>query len=66
MSKSNTNNLVSSVPLRLPTAHTNLVSLARIRHTTPPLPPLSKAIKFLINSPINKMKYYLLIYLCLT
>lgn len=65
MSKSNTNNLVSSVPLRLPTAQTNLVSLARIRHTTPPLPPLSRAIKFLINSPIDEIRKYYLIINCL-
>ena len=35
-SKSSTNSLVSSVPLREPTAHTSLVSEARILHTTPP------------------------------
>ena len=50
-SKSRTSNLVSSVPFREPTAHTNLVGLALIRQTTPPLPPLSKATKSRINSP---------------
>lgn len=52
-SKSKTKTLVSSVPLRLPTAQTSLVSLARIRHTTPPAPPLSRATRFLTNSPVN-------------
>lgn len=44
--------LVSSVPLRLPTAHTSLVLLQRSRHTTPPLPPLSSDTKFRRNSPV--------------
>ena len=39
------------MPLRLPTAHTSLLLLHRIRHTTPPLPPLSKATRFRRNSP---------------
>lgn len=52
-SKSSTKSFVSSVPLRLPTAHTNLVSLPRMRHTTPPEPPLSKATRFLMNSPVR-------------
>ena len=51
-SKSSTNNLVSSVPLRLPTAHTSLVWLARTRQTTPPLPPLSKVTRLRMNSPV--------------
>lgn len=51
-SKSSTSSLVSSVPLRLPTAHTSLVLEARIRHTTPPLPPLSRVTRFRINSPV--------------
>lgn len=53
-SKSKTKTFVSSVPLRLPTAQTNFVSLARIRHTTPPAPPLSNETKFRTNSPNNK------------
>lgn len=52
-SKSSTNNFVSSVPFRLPTAHTNFVSLALIRHTTPPEPPLSNATKLRMNSPVR-------------
>ncbi|KAG8224225.1 hypothetical protein J437_LFUL002681 [Ladona fulva] len=55
-SKSSTNNLVSSVPFRLPTAHTSLVSLALILHTTPPLPPLPNATKFLMNSPEKRLR----------
>lgn len=51
-SKSSTSSLVSSVPLRLPTAHTNLVLEALIRHTTPPLPPLSNVTRFRMNSPV--------------
>lgn len=51
ISKSRTSSLVSSVPLRLPTAHTRRVSSARILQTTPPLPPLSKETKLRINSP---------------
>lgn len=51
-SKSSTSSLVSSVPLRLPTAHTNLVLEARMRHTTPPLPPLSRVTRLRINSPV--------------
>ena len=39
------------MPFRDPTAHTNFVEFARIRHTTPPLPPLSKATRSRINSP---------------
>lgn len=50
-SKSKTKTFVSSVPFRLPTAHTNLVSLARMRHTTPPAPPLSNDTKLRTNSP---------------
>ena len=52
-SKSRTKSLVSSVPFRDPTAQTSLVELARIRHTTPPLPPLSRATKSRMNSPKN-------------
>lgn len=51
-SKSSTSSLVSSVPLRLPTAHTSLVLEARMRHTTPPLPPLSRVTKLRMNSPV--------------
>lgn len=54
VSKSRTNNFVSSVPLRLPTAHTSLVSDARIRQTTPPLPPLLSDTKLRTNSPAIK------------
>ena len=59
-SKSSTRSLVSSVPLRDPTAQTNLVALARIRHTTPPLPPLSNATRSRINSPA-KIKISLIV-----
>ena len=55
-SKSRTKSLVSSVPFRDPTAQTSLVELARILHTTPPLPPLSKATKSRMNSPKNNNK----------
>jgi len=51
-SKSSTSSFVSSVPLRLPTAHTSLVLEARMRHTTPPLPPLSSATRLRTNSPV--------------
>lgn len=50
-SKSSTRSLVSSVPLRLPTAQTSLVLLHRTRHTTPPLPPLSSVTRLRRNSP---------------
>lgn len=53
-SKSSTRSLVSSVPFRLPTAHTSFVFEALIRHTTPPLPPLSNVTRFRINSPVFK------------
>ena len=53
-SKSSTMSFVSSVPFRLPTAHTSLVLLALMRHTTPPLPPLSSAIRLRKNSPVRK------------
>lgn len=53
-SKSNTSSLVSSVPFRLPTAHTSFVLEALIRHTTPPLPPLSSVTRLRINSPVFK------------
>lgn len=53
-SKSNTISFVSSVPLRLPTAHTSLVLLQRTRHTTPPLPPLSRATKLRRKSPVRR------------
>lgn len=53
-SKSSTSSLVSSVPFRLPTAHTSFVFEALIRHTTPPLPPLSNVTRFRINSPVFK------------
>ena len=52
--KSITSSLVSSVPLRLPTAHTSLVLLQRMRHTTPPLPPLSSATRLRMKSPVRK------------
>ena len=55
-SKSRTKSLVSSVPFRDPTAQTSLVEFARILHTTPPLPPLSKATKSRMNSPKNNNK----------
>lgn len=58
-SKSRTRSFVSSVPLRLPTAQTSFVSLARILHTTPPLPPLSSATRFLIKSPVHQRKIQL-------
>lgn len=51
-SKSSTSSLVSSVPLRLPTAQTSLVLEALMRHTTPPLPPLSRVTRFRMNSPV--------------
>lgn len=53
-SKSSTSSFVSSVPFLLPTAHTSFVFEARIRHTTPPLPPLSNVTRFRINSPVFK------------
>ena len=52
-SKSRTKSLVSSVPFLEPTAHTSFVGLARILHTTPPLPPLCNATKSRIKSPEN-------------
>ena len=54
MSKSRTRSFVSSVPFRLPTAQTSRVSSARILHSTPPLPPLSRDTKFRMNSPANE------------
>jgi len=36
-SKSKANNLVSSIPFLLPTAHTSFLSLHFTRHTTPPI-----------------------------
>lgn len=57
-SKSNTNNLVSSVPLRLPTAHTSLVLEHRTRHTTPPLPPLSSDTKLRKKSPVLRSQIF--------
>uniref|UniRef100_A0A6B0V2P4 Putative secreted protein n=1 Tax=Ixodes ricinus TaxID=34613 RepID=A0A6B0V2P4_IXORI len=53
-SKSSTRSLVSSVPLREPTAHTSLVGDARSRHTTPPEPPDSSATRFRRNSPVRR------------
>jgi len=53
-SKSSTRSFVSSVPFRLPTAHTSLLLLQRMRHTTPPLPPLSSATRFRRNSPVRR------------
>ncbi len=53
-SKSSTRSLVSSVPLRLPTAQTSLVLEARMRQTTPPLPPLSSVTRLRINSPVRR------------
>lgn len=50
--KSITSSFVSSVPLRLPTAHTSVVSVERIRHTTPPLPRLSNVTRLRTNSPV--------------
>lgn len=57
-SKSNTSSFVSSVPFRLPTAHTSFVLEALIRHTTPPLPPLSNVTRFRINSPVFKSQSF--------
>ena len=57
-SKSSTSSLVSSVPFRLPTAHTSFVFEALIRHTTPPLPPLSNVTRFRINSPVFKSQSF--------
>ena len=51
-SKSSTRSFVSSVPFLEPTAQTNFVGLALIRHTTPPLPPLFNATKSRMNSPV--------------
>ena len=56
ISKSRTSSLVSSVPLRLPTAQTSRVSSARILQTTPPLPPLSNTTRLRINSPAWKQE----------
>ena len=53
-SKSSTSSFVSSVPFRLPTAHTSFVLLQRIRHTTPPLLPLSSATRLRRNSPVRR------------
>lgn len=53
-SKSSTSSLVSSVPFLLPTAHTSLTLEARILHTTPPLPPLSRLTRFRMKSPERK------------
>ena len=57
-SKSRTSNLVSSVPLRLPTAHTSFVLLQRMRQTTPPLLPLSRATRLRRNSPVRKSQIF--------
>ena len=57
-SKSRTSSFVSSVPLRLPTAHTSFVLLHRIRHTTPPLLPLSSATRLRRNSPVRKSQIF--------
>ena len=57
-SKSRTSSFVSSVPLRLPTAHTSFVLLHRIRHTTPPLLPLSNATRLRRNSPVRKSQIF--------
>jgi hypothetical protein len=61
-SKSNTSNFVSSVPFRLPTAHTNLVSDALILQTTPPLPPLSRSTRFRTNSPARNSKNWVFLW----
>lgn len=53
-SKSRTSSLVSSVPFLEPTAHTSLVGLDRILHTTPPEPPESRATRSLMNSPEDR------------
>lgn len=57
-SKSSTRSLVSSVPLRDPTAHTSLVLLVLTRHTTPPLPPLSRVTRLRRNSPDFKSQIF--------
>ena len=53
-SKSSKISLVSSTPMRLPTAQTNLLRCMLIRQTTPPRPPLSRASKLRMNSPVSK------------
>ena len=50
-SKSRRMSLVSSTPMRLPTAHTSLFLCMLMRQTTPPRPPLSSASKLRMNSP---------------
>ena len=50
-SKSSTRSFVSSVPFLDPTAQISLVWLARIRHTTRPLPPEGSATRSRMNSP---------------
>ena len=57
-SKSSTSSFVSSVPFRLPTAHTSLVLLQRMRHTTPPLPPLSSDTRFRRKSPVRRSQIF--------
>lgn len=57
-SKSNTSNFVSSVPFLLPTAQTSFVLLQRTRHTTPPLPPLSRVTRLRRNSPLLKSQIF--------
>jgi hypothetical protein len=52
-SKSNTNSFVSSVPLRLPTAHTSFVFEHRSLQTTPPEPPESSRTRSRTNSPVR-------------
>ena len=53
-SKSSTRSFVSSVPFLDPTAQISLVWLARIRHTTPPLPPEGSATRSRMNSPAKE------------
>lgn len=57
-SKSKTNNFVSSVPFRLPTAQTNLVFEHLTRQTTPPLPPLSSDTRFRRKSPVLRSQIF--------
>ena len=50
--KSSKMSLVSSTPIRLPTAHTSMFLLMAMRQTTPPRPPLSSASRLRTNSPV--------------
>ena len=46
--------LVSSLPLRLPAAHTSLVSDARILHTTPPSPRRGRVTRSRSHAPVAR------------